>query len=569
MKNIAKYISRLHFVVLVFAGLFASCSDDDNNAIDRLRVDKSEISVEAVGGGEHFLVETDDVWVASVSQPWLMVSPANGKGSTECSVLVDSSLVCDTRTAVISIKTELGESVEVAVNQAGFAKMITVEEPDVRIEAAGNLDSRYYEAAVTANVPFGVEIEYNDGEEEWLAVGDIDLKLERGARPRKVNVRFDWKMNTIPSERVACINFVPLDEADSIESPAVLTITQKAALRIEDNRQGDSLALLTIFERINCMSDPWDTGENMRNWRNVTLWEAGDKELPEPEAVGRVRSVSFMMINTEEPLPQEVKYLKYLESFSISSNVNTMLKSVELGNEICTLKYLKNLTIFSYGIVTLPDEFKSLGATLERLDLSANNLSNIPSVLTKENFPKLKSLSLVANRRWSTIDIRREDEFENGLGLHINTNTNDALRRLLLWDTLEELRLSNNYIEGAIPDFVPGEDGVISYTQEDVDAFGGDTIQYLADNNMPKILPNMKMLAINLNFFTGNLPDWLLYHPYLLEWSPEILVFNQQEQGRNSQGEITRFDNEPGSFEYYYKVFPGMREKYEFNEEME
>ena len=118
-----------------------------------------------------------------------------------------------------------------------------------------------------------------------------------------------------------------------------------------------------------------------------------------------------------------------------------------------------------------------------------------------------------------------------------------------------------------MPDFKVGEDGIEAYTQADVDAFGGDTIQYLADKSMPKVLPNMKRLAINLNFFTGNLPDWLLYHPYLLEWAPDILIFNQQEQGRNSAGDIVRFDNTPLSFDYYYDVFPGTRDKYEIKEE--
>lgn len=65
------------------------------------------------------------------------------------------------------------------------------------------------------------------------------------------------------------------------------------------------------------------------------------------------------------------------------------------------------------------------------------------------------------------------------IGLYLNTAVDNSLRRLLLWDSLEELRLSNNYIEGQLPDFKVGEDGIEAYTQADVDAFGGDTIQYL------------------------------------------------------------------------------------------
>jgi len=177
-------------------------------------------------------------------------------------------------------------------------------------------------------------------------------------------------------------------------------------------------------------------------------------------------------------------------------------------------------------------------------------------------------LSFVASRRWNTTDLRRKDEYDSGIGLHINASTDDAFRRLLLWENLEELSLSNCYIEGELPDFKVGEDGVEAYTQADVDAWGGDTIQYVADNAIPKILPSCRMLRINLNFFTGNLPDWLLYHPRLLEWVPELLVFNQQEQGLNSAGEHVRFDNEPKTFDYYFDVFPGMRDKFEFKEEI-
>jgi hypothetical protein len=132
---------------------------------------------------------------------------------------------------------------------------------------------------------------------------------------------------------------------------------------------------------------------------------------------------------------------------------------------------------------------------------------------------------------------------------------------------LEELRLSNNYIEGQIPDFEVGKNGVEAYNQADVAAFGGDTIQYLADHRIPKILPNMKMLTLNLNYFTGNIPDWILYHPHFLDWIPELLLFNQQEGGVNSEGTLAGFDNEPVTFDYYYDALPGTRDKYELKEE--
>ena len=299
----------------------------------------------------------------------------------------------------------------------------------------------------------------------------------------------------------------------------------------------------------------------------MTLWESTDTELPCPEAVGRVRSVAYAYIQTEETLPSEVKYLKYLESFSVATNANKDLWSIDLGPEICGLQYLKNLHIFSYGLVSLPDEFKNL-KNLEVLNLSSNNFTEIPEILTPENFPNLKSLNLNNTRTTQSMkDLRNKDKNENGIGLYLNTATDNSLRKLLLWENLEELDLSNCYIEGSIPEFVVGEDGVKPYTQADVDAWGRDTIQYLADNNMPKILPNCVSLKLNLNFFTGNLPEWLRYHPHLLEWIPEILIFNQYEKGINSAGQAVGFDNIDPTFDYYYDAFPKMRGKYELKEE--
>lgn len=558
---------RIASGVIVCMLIISACSEDDA-VFSGFAINSEDIAVAAEGGSERVLVESSAKWVATASEPWVSVSPANGIGTTECTIVVDSTLVNELRTAIVRFTPENMEAQEITIRQTGFGKMIAIETPEDEIAASGRQEDRFYEAIVTSNVPFNVNIEYQEGEPDWLSTDNYEIELDRGARPRTAKVRFNWKMNTTPEPRVAQINFVPANEGDVLETPAQLLLTQKAAVKIEDNRLGDSIALLTIFERLNSMGDPWDPSENMRNWKNVSLWEASDEDLPSPEAVGRVRSATFMVFRTDETIPQEIHYLKYLESLNISTNTNTMLLSIDLGSDICELDYLKELTLFSYGLVSLPDDFVKLGKSLEYLDLSANNFNDIPEILTPENFPKLKNLRMIASRRWNTTDLRNADNYEEGLGLHINTASNNSLRRLLLWENLEELSLSNCYIEGQLPDFTVGEDGVMAYSQSDVDAFGGDTIQYLADNSIPKILPNMKHLALNLNFFTGELPDWLLYHPNLLMWVPDLLIFNQQEQGRNSNGEIVRFDNAPSSFEYYYSVFPGMREKYELKEEI-
>ena len=564
-------INKLYKIALglVVCISFVACNDDEEKNAG-FSVDKSEITFAAEGGADVLLVESDATWTVSVTEPWLSVSPASGTGTMACNVVVDSSLVNDMRTASIRFVPAAQTVVNVTVNQMGYGKMIVPLSNEIKIESSAKLEERYFETTVTTNVPFGVEIDFLGAEQEWLTANSMTVELDKGARPRTAKLRFDWNMNTVPQERVAEIKLVPQGEGAELVEPAVITVCQKPALKIEDNRAGDSIALVVIYERMNCWNDAWDTSENIQHWNGVTLWEASDEDLPSPEAVGRVRAVQYSFLNTKESIPAEIRHLKYLESLAISSNVNTMLLNIELGSEICELEHLKYLTLFSYGIVSLPDDFVKLGKSLVALDLSANNFAEIPAMLTQENFPKLKSLSFVASRRWQTTDLRKKDEYKDkdGLGLHVNVTTDNAFRRLLLWENLEELAFSNCYLEGVIPDFKVGEEGVVAYTQKDVDAWGGDTIQYLADNALPKILPNCTMLRLNLNFLNGNLPDWLLYHPHFMDWAPDLLIFNQQEKGLNSAGEAVRFDNEPKTFDYYYDVFPGTREKYELKDEI-
>lgn len=553
----------------VVAALFVACSDNDDAATAAFSLDKESITIAAEGGKENVMVNVEGEWYVSSSATWVQVTPANGIGSAMCEVTVDSSLVNGVREAQIRVVSG-AETKAIMVNQTGFAKSITPKEREIELESSAAYNERYFETVITTNVEFKVEFDYASAEADWLSIEKTDVELDFGARPRTVKLRFDWKMNTEPVERVANINLVPANSDDEISEPAVITVCQKAAVKIEDNRAGDSIALITISELLNCWSDTWDTGERMNNWDGVTLWEATDEELPCPEAVGRVRSASYAFFETKESLPKQIKHLKYLESLSVMSNVNTMLLSIDLGPEICELKYLKELEIFSYGLTSLPAEFVNL-KSLEVLDISANNFTEIPAVLTKENFPNLKVLRMVGSRRWTTSDLRKKDNYDNGLGLHFRSDVTDdnQLRRLLLWDNLEELRLSNCYIEGQLPDFTVGSEGVEAYSQADVDAFGSDTIQWLADNSIPKILPNMKLLSLNLNFFTGDLPKWLLYHPMLLEWFPDLLIFNQQEGGFDSEGNKVRFDNAPTNFEYYYEAFPKMRMKYDIKDNLE
>ena len=563
-------MKRLSILFAIATILLISC--DENGFNDSvLELDKTCIFAEPEGGTEFLQVTSSVEWIASSNEPWISISPANGIGSTKCRILIDSTLVNGVREAKLTFMTVESDIDTVRVVQGGFAKFISLKDTVKTIASSTNsISDRYFEVEVSTNVGFKVNVVDSVNKPvNWLTPEQVEVvpNFDRPSRPRSTKVRFDWNINSDTKDRVAFINFLPLNEEDELEKPAVLAITQDAAPIFSDDRAGDSLAIVTIINRLQLLS-PWDVSENMQYWNNVTLWEATDEDLPDPKAVGRVRKASFMMCKTKESIPYELRYLRYIETLNIYSNVNTMLLSIDLGSEICNLKHLKHLQIGAFGLKSLPDEFKNL-SQLESLDLNSNNFEEVPAILTKENFPNLKSLNLLACRRWTLSDLRKKDNYDDGIGLHFKSTTNEDndLRRLLLWENLEELRLSNCYIEGQIPDFTGGEDGVVAWSQADVDAWGGDTIKNLV--GMPKIMPNMKRLTLNLNFFTGKLPDWLLYHPHLLDWFPESLIYMQQVNAYDSNGKSAKFDNEPTDYEYYFNFFPDYREKYEIKEEIE
>lgn len=623
-----KYLSRLTLGLVLCAGLVSSCKDDDEPAIaGGIAVDKEEITIGPEGGTESVAVSSYSNWVASSSKPWIAVSPANGIGSADCTLAIDSTLENTSRTAQIRFSPDGKEPKVITVTQFGFGKQILLKEPEVEIENSEVYDKRYFDVTISTNVNFKIdendvvysfaeeknmtEEEKNEVESEkkgWLTLpkaNDLKVNLDRKARPRTIKARFRWEMNTAPYTRIAKIKLVPenpeedqlVDNDGNPVEAVFLTVTQKPALKIEDNRAGDSLAIVTINQKIQSMIT-FDTSESMQNWEYVTLWEATDENVPDG-AVGRVRSLELAMFDLKdgETLPKEIRYLKYLESFTIQSNTNRQIRTVSLGEEICELEHLKNLSVISYGMNKLPDNFSKLGNTLETLNLGSNNftsLADIMEVVNKTNFPELHSLTLTGCRLTDAYyDLSPKDKKKEDLGLYINisseTRERQAFLDLLAWDDLRSLQLSYNFIEGSLPtdDEVDTALGNPRYTADDfsddskdyLDRLVGDTCRWLlTDDNpvtfkytngsetvevyknvrgqdVPRVLPNAHEFYINLNFLTGPLPKWVLFHPHFVEWYPEGMVFNQQEDGKNTAGDKVGFSNinaENFDYTYYY-----------------
>ena len=638
-----KYIKKLTWLLVLGAGLMtASCSDNDDVEIPGgLAIDKEQIEIGVEGGNEQLAIAASQNWVANVDEPWLMLTPANGVGSTTATVVVDSTLMSGRRTTDIVFIGDNGQRRTVSVKQFGYGKQIDIKEPTVEIENSESYDKRAFESLISANVECKIgKIEYsfegdmtdaekaenekeregwllNSKDEDKLTGTNLGIVLDRKARPRSVKFKFRWAMNVVPAVRVAKVHLVPVKAEDQLvdadgkpTDDVILTVRQKAAPKIEDNRAGDSLSVIMINQKLGSIAT-FDSSDNMRNWSGVTLWEATDAFVKtHPEALGRVRSVKFSMFNLKsgETLPKEVGNLKFLESFSVAANENNQIREVKLGDEICSLKYLKNLTVQAYGLTQLPTGFAKLGSSLETLNLVSNNfnkLSDITNIVNEKNFPKLRNLILYAQRRTDVVTNIASLGEKNASGVYVyntypiglygkvNAGTADrqALLKLLTWDKLNTLELSYCFLEGELPtddemtEALEAAGKATRYSESDfstnkkdyLDKLVGDTCKWLLsrwDNpvtckhkdgsvvyedvypfQVPRVLPNCRQLSLNLNFLTGAVPKWILYHPHLVEWTPSIMIFNQQPKGKNSDGAAVGFSNmteDSYSYDYYY-----------------
>ena len=637
-----KYMNKLTLGIVLAAGLFTACSDkDDVDIPGGLALDKEEIAIGPQGGTEQIAIAASQDWVANTSEPWLMLSPANGVGSVEGTIKVDSTLSNTLRSTELSFQGANGQSRKLTITQFGYGKQIFLKDPVVEIENSDSYDNRAFESLISANVECKIgKIEYsfegdltdaekaeneseregwllNSKDEDKLTGTNLGIVLDRKYRPRTVNFKFRWAMNVVPAVRVAKVHLVPVKAEDQLVDAdgnpiddVILTVRQKAAPKIEDNRAGDSLSVIMINQKLGSLAT-FDSSDNMRNWSGVTLWEATDGFVKEhPEALGRVRSVKFSMFNLKsgETLPKEVGNLKFLESFSVAANENNQIREVKLGDEICSLKYLKNLTVQAYGLTQLPANFAKLGSSLETLNLVSNNfnkLSDITNIVNEKNFPKLRNLILYAQRRTDVVTNIASLGEKNASGVYVYNNypiglygkvnagsaDRQALLKLLTWDKLNTLELSYCFLEGELPtddemtEALEAAGKATRYSKSDfstdkkdyLDKLVGDTCKWLLsgwDNpvtckhkdgsvvsedvyplQVPRVLPNCRQLSLNLNFFTGKVPNWILFHPHLVEWNAPTMVFNQQPKGKNSDGAAVGFSNmteDSYSYDYYY-----------------
>lgn len=519
----------------VFIGLLASCAlmfgacdDDDETAVTALSLSEETLAFNADGGSGRIWLTAGDEWTVVSDREWCLVSPANGLGSTVCEIRVDSSYLYNERNAHLTFRCG-NYSRQITVKQLGYEKVIQLGKEEIEVSDFTSYDTMFEEIEVTSNVNYDIAIEYEDASQtDWLRVTPEQPSVQSIPRPRKI--RIDYELYTeSANDRVASIVFRQTDAKEG-ETPieSRLTFRQKRAQEIIPSRQGDSLALLALARIMNC-SVNWDTSQPMIFWPNVTLEEVEyiNQQGEQVEEM-RVTGVRFIVFNTNKTIPYQIRKLDQLRTFILIGNENSFLKNIKLEDDITYLPHLKRLALTGVGITELPERMAQM-TTLEELELSGNKLTQLPidiiSSLDKHNLLYVN----IANNRVRDVFGRLNEyaSVKDTMGLH-----GTLPKELFQLKNVLYLGLSYNYFEGELPDM--GYDASIYPTLE----------EKVANN---PIMPQLEQLSLNLNFFTGRIPDWILYHRHLMCWDPYTLVFNQYENGKNSAGVRVGFLNEPSA----------------------
>ena len=188
-------------MILTWAMLVAVSCQRDTTTIEGFESDTSSIEAAAQGGEYRITIRSDKEWTAQSDEPWIMISPANGRGEVECVIKIDSTLINDERQTNIRFSASGLILKELDVVQQGFERSAKATNQEaIMLKASAARADRHFDIEIEANVQFKVMCDC-----DWLIIDDYTLTLDRGARPRKTTLGIDWKMNSVPERREAML----------------------------------------------------------------------------------------------------------------------------------------------------------------------------------------------------------------------------------------------------------------------------------------------------------------------------------------------------------------------------
>lgn len=500
MRLSYKNIKTLAFACLGFGLSVLTACEEKQVEFTGFDISTDKFHFAAEGGSENFHISSDNEWTVESNAEWCLVTPANGIGSVDCQILVDTSYLYKEREAVLTFYSG-SQYKQIPVSQFGYEKVIRTEEKSYEIPYYKELEKAFIEVSVVSNIDFDVVV---PSEVKWIQVEKENIQA--GSVPRPCKLKISYGINSEKGTRVADIELKPSNDKDQDVASWVMQIKQEASPEITPSRAGDSLAIVMIARMLKT-HDQSLSGLPITNWDNVRTEEFPVENGKEGETEVRVTGLSMQIFDTNESIPFFIKYLTKLKSFNLLGNSNGYIKSIALTEEITTLENLEYLKLIGYGISSLPQEMKNM-KSLIGLDISSNTFCEIPLDIISA-LPNLRYLGMSGNRKGMEVgDLSSNDRDDIGLTGHLTADFFMALNQL------EYLSLSYNYFDGTLPELPEGS------------------------------MPNLRYLALNLNYFTGEVPQWILNHPYLGCWNPHTLVFNQ-ESGKDSSGKIPGFTNVP------------------------
>ena len=136
-------------ILIFFAATAIAVACGTDKTDNAFTTEGIEFDVEATGGVVSKTITSTNRWIASTDNQWITVSPANGKGTTECNFIIDSALTTTARRGVVVIENiDTWEQKQIVINQKGFDYTIEVEQPEVEIANYDRLDSRYFDVKI-------------------------------------------------------------------------------------------------------------------------------------------------------------------------------------------------------------------------------------------------------------------------------------------------------------------------------------------------------------------------------------------------------------------------------------
>lgn len=172
MKNVFRRLCGLCTAVILCAGLFSACDNDDNPEDKRVfSVETKSLAFDAQASVQYITVKAENVsFTADSAEEWIEVTPDVESGTVKVTVAENESE--ESRTGSVAVKCEGFDNAEVAITQRGQSDnpeekyFIITPDEDIPADSAGTsvsytIDTNYDWRATTDEVWIEIDVQDN------------------------------------------------------------------------------------------------------------------------------------------------------------------------------------------------------------------------------------------------------------------------------------------------------------------------------------------------------------------------------------------------------------------------